>query len=1119
MFVYFQSIVPSHPGTCVRATPRAVLLFSERAYRILVSVMLKSISLFTTVKCLLLALLFLTACGPQLPDAVAEAYERLPKRVDYNFHVKPILSDRCFACHGPDARNQQAELRLDTEQGAYAALTSGNGVAIKPGSLAGSEMIQRILSDDPELVMPTPESNLSLTDEEIAVLVKWVEEGAEYKAHWAFTIPKRSSIPASGEGWARNEIDRFVAAQLDLKNITPAPEAARSYLVRRVFFDLTGLPPTIIEMDRWEAATDPDWYEQLVDELLSRPTYGERMANYWMDVARFADSEGYLDDFHHAMWPYRDWVIRAYNENLPYDKFIEWQIGGDQIPNATQDQILATAFNRNHKQNSEGGIIPEEFRVEYVADRTSTVGTAFLGLTVGCARCHNHKYDPFSQENYFQLFGFFNNTVERGDAIFAYNGVENGNDVSNDMAMNAGPTLQLADSVTAKIRAHLLEMIAEQEQALADAVRQTLMTEATVNENDIRQRLTKVTVNYLRFEGDGKHDSAPGGRFKYSQMETGEGRVGSGLQVSQGVYVVDGMRSQFERSDPFTVSFWIKTPKSFDEAHVLYNANYRTQGCRGWDVVLDSNRVHLRLNHAHPFQSIDLRVDEALSVNTWTHFVWSYDGSSDATGMRVYRDGQLTNPTVMRNHLVRSTVPYTDSRATVYAPYQGLMIGARMYEQDFNGGALDEIRVLNVAAGDLLARYLYEKPIGEWSSASMTEEAVREFKLLHSSPQLAKRRENLRQLRLREVTTIDTVREVMVMGDDLNRTRPTYILERGVYDAQGKPVSPGMPKSLLEWPEGLPTNRLGLGKWLTHPGNPLTARVAVNQLWYVIFGRGIVESVEDFGNQGALPSHPELLDWLAVDFRENGWDTKRMIRLMVTSATYRQSSVIRPELKNIDPDNYLLARGPRYRRSAEMVRDNALAVSGLLEPKVGGKSVFPYQPAGLWAEANHHGFSPRYVEDEEEGLYRRSLYTFWKRNAPAPAMLVFDASLRTECQVRRQRSSTPLQALVLLNDPQILEACRVLASKELRTNNSEVDATRRIFRQLIGRLPAPNELEIITQYYEDELNYFAAHPLATQEFLSVGYHNTDLSPGAAKVAAMARVVNSVMNTTEGYYKN
>ncbi|CAH1000904.1 hypothetical protein LEM8419_01943 [Neolewinella maritima] len=1061
----------------------------------------------------------LTACGPDLKEGVAEAYATLPQDIDFNFHVKPILSDRCYACHGPDARRQQADLRLDTPEGAYASLSSGHGVAIKPGKPAASEMIARINSEDPELVMPTPESNLSLSDYEIAVLTKWVEQGAEYKAHWAFVAPTSPTVPAAGEGWATNDIDRFVAAKLSLENVAPSQEAERPYLIRRAYFDLTGLPPTIADLDKWEAADIPDWYEAMVDELMARPAYGERMANYWMDVARFADSEGYLDDFHHELWPYRDWVIRAYNENLPYDQFLRWQIAGDLLEEPTPDQLLATTFNRTHKQNSEGGIIPEEFRVEYVADRANTVGTAFMGLTVGCARCHDHKYDPLSQKNYYELFGFFNNTVERGDAIFGLNGVQNSMKTDNALSMNAGPTLALPDAETRRIHDYLLHLIEQEEAALTGTLDSASADPLpALRETELKGYIASKTVNHLTFDETPVVEHANGYKLRWNALSQVPGRIGRAVELGPEALTTEGEGSRFERSDPFTVSFWVYTPKFFEEAHVLYNSNTRIQGYRGWDAIIDSNRVHLRLNHAHPYQSIDLRIDEPLRNETWTHFTWSYDGSSDAGGMRVYVDGQLTAPTVLRNHLVRSTRPYgTETGALIYAQYNGLTVGSRFYDEDFGGGRIDELRVLNVEAGDLIARYLYEAPIGEFTLGT-DERERREYDDLHRNERSIALQRSLHRLRAREVTTLDTVREVMVMGDD-SHVRPTYILNRGVYDEHGAEVSPGVPENLLVWPQGAPRNRLGLARWLLHEDNPLTARVAVNQLWYVMFGRGLVETVEDFGNQGALPSHPDLLDYLAVDFRAHGWDVKRLVKMMVMSSTYRQSSRIREDLSERDPDNYWLARAPRYRRSAEMVRDNALAAADLLNTKVGGASVYPYQPAGLWREVNGHGFSPEYVVDKEEGLYRRSLYTFWKRNSPPPAMLTFDASLRNECQVRRQRSSTPLQALVLLNDPQILEACRVLAANALAATRSEVQATDLIFRRLIGREPTTNEREIMLQYYEGELNYFDDHPFATQEFLATGFHDTDLAAGPTRVAALARVANSVMNTQEGYYKN
>lgn len=1070
------------------------------------------------------------ACGTNLPDEVKSEFAFLPEEIDYNFHVKPILSDRCFACHGPDAQNRKGGLRLDTEEGAYAALTSGAGHAIVARKIGKSQMVSRILSNDPEYLMPTPESNLSLNTAEKALLVKWIAQGAKYKEHWAFETPKKMEVPNAGEGWAVNEIDHFVAHKLEEKSIVTAPEADREQLIRRAFFDLTGLPPSLKDLDRLMTDARPDFYERMLDSLLTLPSFGERMAAHWLDVARFADSEGYLDDFHHTFYPYRDWVINSFNENLPYDQFILWQVGGDQIPNATSDQILATAFNRNNKQNSEGGIIPEEFRVEYVADRTNTVGSAFMGLTMGCARCHDHKYDPISQKDYFQLFSFFNSTVERGDGIFAFNAVENGQMVSNKLSMNAGPVLPLSNEKVAKIRDFLLEKIDAKQAEITDLSQnnqadfenwKAQKTAAT----DFEKAIKKATVAHLTFDdmANGKASDLVINNSQASywgSVEAVEGKKGKAIRSdAHGQLVSDGSKVSFERNEPFTISFWINTPKEFEEAHVIYNGNNRIQGYRGWDVMLDSNFIHFRLNHAHPYQSIDIYAPEPLQLNEWTHFVWTYDGSSQAKGMKLYQNGELIEPKINRDYLYRSTKPYTDTRATVYMPYRGMTIGNRHYDQDFTDGKLDEVRILNREAEELVAKYLYEEELGETTFANARAEQLDRFYDLFIDQKLEEERLALREIQAQEIETIDTVQEVMVMGD-LENERPTYVLERGVYDAHGERVGSDVPSSILPWPEDLPKNRYGLGLWLIDPKHPLTARVTVNQFWYLLFGRGIVETVEDFGNQGALPTHPELLDWLAVDFIENGWDVKRLLKQMLMSATYRQSSKIRPELEDIDPENHLLARGQRYRRSAEMVRDNILAVSGLLNSKIGGKSVFPYQAPGLWKETTSHPFFPGYQVDYDQGLHRRSIYTFWKRNMPPPNMLVFDAANRGECQVRRQRSSTPLQALVLLNDPQMIEGCRVLAERMWQYTNGDIQqATQNTFRLLTSRLPSEREQAILLEQYQAELDYFKDNKNNAVAYLEIGHQPNIKELPKPEIAALARVSNTIMNSTEAYYKN
>ncbi len=1077
-------------------------------------------------------ILWFIGCGVDKPKEVLLAESQLPKVIDFNFHIKPILSDRCFTCHGPDKQKQKANLRLDIADSAFAALKSGNGFAIKAGSLHKSEVYHRIVATNSEILMPPPESNLALSPLEIAYISRWIEQGGEYKPHWAFTKPVKKELPETAEDWSNNEIDQFITAKLNNYGIAPSRQSRKEVLIRRLYFDLIGLPPSIADIDRLMADERNDYYEKLVDSLLKLPAYGERMAAHWLDVARFADSEGYLDDFHHEFWPYRDWVIDAYNKNLPYDDFLLWQVGGDQIPGANAEQHLATAFNRLHKQNSEGGVIPEEFRVEYVADRTNTIGTAFLGLTIACARCHDHKYDPISQKDYFELFGFFNSTVERGDAIFAYNAIENGNDIPNELSMNAGPVMPIpSDESVAKIYEFLQGQVEQKSSKITEKVKTNesfamnwLGSKPTAN--TLKKVIDEATMVALNFEQSANGISKDGAKGSKNASYYGHAFVpgikGQALEYQEGQLIADGRRISFERMEPFTVSFWIKTPKKFDEARVFYNGNGRIQGYRGWEVVLDSSKLSFRMNHAYPYQSLNIRLKKELPLNEWHHYVWTYDGSSKATGMKIYENGKLVEVDIVRDHLYRSTKPYTDKRATVYMHYQGLILGASHYDQHFDGGFIDDFKVMNREAGSLVASYLFDEQQGLdlfKEAISNRLKAAKEFYVLHLDQDLKAERKQLQELQKRELQTIDTVQEIMVMAD-LDQERPTYILERGVYDAPGQRVSKDVPETILPWPEDLPRNRYGLGKWLIHEDHPLTARVGVNQLWYLMFGRGIVKTNGDFGNQGSLPSHPELLDWLAVDFIENGWDVKRLIRQMVTSATYKQSSAIREDLKDIDPDNILLARSPRYRRSAEMVRDNVLAASGLLNPVVGGKSVFPYQPEGLWRETISHPFFPEYEVDYENGLYRRSLYTFWKRNVPVPAMLVFDASSRGECQVQRQRSNTPLQAMVLLNSPEVIEACRVLSEKTWKETEFQLHlALDRIFMALIGRYPTEKERGILLRQYHEESDYFNKNPLEAKKFLAVGAKVQPNNQPMTSVAALARVANTILNSTEAYYKN
>ncbi len=1048
----------------------------------------------------------LLACQPEKPAAVVEAEKSIPEVVDFNLHVKPILSDRCFACHGPDKNNQEADLRLDTEAGLFAALQEGEGHVIVPGNLRQSAVYQRITAADPETQMPPPESNLSLTPREIAILTRWIEQGAAWKPHWAFITPEQPEVPNVNQpDWVRNPIDRFVLSGLENKGLAPSPEADKETLIRRVSFDLTGLPPTLEEVDAFLADDSPDAYERVVDRLLASPAYGERMATHWMDVARFADSYGYLDDKHRPMWPWRDWVIESYNENLPYDDFITWQLAGDLLPNPTKEQVLATAFNRNHKQNSEAGIIYEEYRVEYVADRTNTLGKAFLGLTVECARCHDHKYDPISQKEYFQLFAFFNNTFEIGSPSY---GID----------QTPGPALLLTDSATDTQIAALKRAIAQHEQQVATHHQKATpaITEARVKA-DIAQHLRRSLVAHYPFDkvtGDrsvNKLDATKPATL--NDPLPVDGVQGGAIEIDANNAVTLGKDvGLFERSDPFSVSLWIKPAKTYEEATVFQHSYHKRYGFTGYTLLLLDNKPSFQLAHSYPHNAIQVVTTDALPVGEWAHVTLTYDGSSRAAGTQIFVNGKRANTEVVYDNLYKSIIPQEDEHT--YA-FEGFFMGMRANHTTFPGGGIDELKIFDRNLTALEVQQVYGRPN---ATQPATAEQLQEYYRAHYDPQQREQRQKLRHLRTQENELLSAAPEIMVMGDQ-PEPRASFVLERGVYDAHGEPVVPGTPEQVLPFPDTLPQNRLGLARWLTHPENPLTARVAVNRFWQMHFGQGLVPSSDDFGNQGDLPTHPVLLDWLARQFIASGWDKKAMHKLIVTSATYRQSSVIAPEMLEKDPDNQWLARGPRHRLPAEMIRDNALAISGLLAQKVGGESVYPYQPEGLWDELSNKPWRYQYTQAQDEGLHRRSLYTIWKRTAPPPSMLIFDAADRDVCTVRRRTTSTPLQALVLLNDPQYLEACRALAERMMQEGGPHpAEQLTFGFRALTGRYPDPQEMQIITRMHQEEVARFAEAPESAVAYLSTGEYEPNQALDAVQLASLATVANAIMNTDEAYTK-
>jgi hypothetical protein len=1059
----------------------------------------------------LLILFLFTGCNSEKVVFPEEIEAKLPEKVDFNYHIKPILSDRCFACHGPDENKIEAGLRLDIEEVAFSALESGEH-ALVSGNLAKSQVYHRITSTDADYQMPPPESNLMLTEYEKALLIRWIEQGAEYKPHWSFIPPEKPEVPEVAQTeWVKNPIDNFILTKLEKQGLQPAKEADKETLIRRASFTITGLPPAIEEVDAFLADEAPDAYGKAVDHMLASSAYGERMAAHWMDVARYADSHGYLDDKHRPMWPWRDWVIQSFNRNQPYNDFITWQIAGDLLPNASRDQILATAFNRNHMQNSEAGIIYEEYRVEYVVDRTNTFGKAFMGLTMECARCHDHKYDPISQKDYYQLFGFFNSTFEIGSPSY---GVD----------QTPGPALMLPEEDMEKKIAYIQEKLEKKEKELAtykEDVKAKYQDQFDAEKafKEVDRNVNKDLVAYYPFDkivnekSENKVNPAQPAHFSEPVPVEGVKNGGIKINANNNVILEKGV-GEFERTDPFTISFWMKPAKKYEEATVFFHADHKRYGFKGYALLLKQNRLSFQIAHSWPHNAIHITAKDSLPAGKWAYVTLTYDGSSKADGMHIYVDGQRMESDIEYDHLYKSIIPEPDIHIT--AKFQGFRMGIFTNHTTFPDGLIDELKLFKRDLTGVEVAHLHENESPENITGPQKDKDLFPYYLANYDKNYKQELATLKELREEENELLSSVPEIMVMGD-LPEPRPTFVLERGVYDAPGEQVQPDAPEWLLTFSEDLPKNRLGLAQWLTNPKNPLTARVAVNRIWQLHFGKGLVKSSDDFGNQGDLPTHPELLDWLAVEFIESGWDVKALHKLIVTSATYRQHSAITPEILERDPENLLLARGPRYRLSAEMIRDNALATSGLLVDKTGGPSVYPYQPEGLWDEITNKVWRYKYDQSEGEGLYRRSLYTIWKRTSPPPAMLIFDAADRGSCTVKRQTTSTPLQALVLLNDPQYLEAARVLAGRMIKEGGDTPEKQLVYgFRVLTGREPGKEELSLITHLYQEELENYTEYPAKARAYLSIGEHTTQLQVAPAQLAALAVTAHAVMNTDEAY---
>ncbi|WP_437187407.1 DUF1553 domain-containing protein [Planctomicrobium sp. SH668] len=1026
--------------------------------------------------CLLLTLV--TFAEAFVSFAVAQADE-----VDYNRDIRPILADKCFLCHGPDQGTRQADLRLDNADAAYAALASTPGKhAILPGDPLQSDVFLRISTTDPGLVMPPPDSNLSLTADQIKLIENWIRGGAVYQPIWSIIPPQKGPIPdVDHSGWVRNELDAFILKKMKEKNLTPNPPATREQLLRRVTFDLTGLPPTLEEIDAFRADDSPEAYERVVDRLLASEAYGERMAAEWLDVARYSDTYGFQVDKERFVWPWRDWVIRTFNQDLPYDQFLTQQLAGDLLPNATADQILATTFNRLHPQEAEGGSIPEEYRIGHVSDRVQTFATAFLGLTLECCKCHDHKYDPVTQQEYFQLASFFDNIDEAGLYSYFTNSVPT-------------PTLLLADDASFKTirdQESTVRRLEEQLQQVRSTRSEAM--DAWLNSKPTCPEKLSGELLHLDFESVNQPNQLVDGKFGKAAQLTGDDVIGTNV-------------GNFTRYSPFSVSLWINSPEVNERMVVFHRSQAWTDaGSRGYELLLEDGKLSAALIHFDPGNSIRVRSLAPLSIQEWHHVAITYDGSSKASGIQIYVDGKAVGTEVIRDALTKEITG---------GGGDNISIGERMRDKGFKNGKVDEFRVFSRTLTPIEVAHLFDQTSLKSAFEAEFTGKIQDHPLwdyylsVHDGESLAAVAA-LHQARKEAVEYIEPIQEIMVMRETPEE-RQTYLLTRGEYNLPADPVESDTPAVLLPFPEHASKNRLGLAQWMCDPQHPLTSRVAVNRYWQMIFGAGLVRTTEDFGVQGEWPTHPELFDWLSRDFIDEGWSLKKLIKKMVMSSTYQQSAFTSAEKMAIDPANQWLSRATSERLTAEMLRDNALAVSGLLVKKIGGPPARPYEM--------EVAFKPL-AKDQGEGLYRRSLYTYWSRTGPAPVMMTLDAAKRDVCQVRRERTLSPLQPLVLLNGPQFVEAARMLAERAMKAHPDHPEAIiTDMYRLATSRAPKTEELSVLMELYQQHLEDFTAHPEQATAFLAVGDHPRDTNLNPTELAAFGGVANLLLNIDDCVFR-
>ncbi len=1035
--------------------------------------------------------------------------------ISFNRDIRPILAEACFQCHGPDSGTRKAGLRLDMEAGFF---DPESGPTVVKGNPEQSPLYQRLVSKDPDEIMPPPDSHKEIKPSEIALIKQWIAEGAPWQPHWSFITPQRPPLPeVKNVEWAGNPIDRFILAKLEAAGLDPAPEADAYTLVRRISLDLTGLPPAPDLLARYakEPQLSLEAQSRLIDELLKSPAYGEHRARYWLDAARYADTHGLHFDNYREMWPYRDWVISAFNRNLPFDQFTTEQIAGDLLPAPTTDQLIATGFQRCNITTNEGGTIDEENLALYASDRVQTLGWVYLGLTTNCAQCHDHKFDAFTMRDYYSLAAFFRNTTQ---------GPKDGN-----IKDGKGPVLVVPaeedqprwTALPAEITAATAKREERRQQARPDF--DAWLASATPATLDAELPTQGLAVHLPLNEGSGNQAAGIcGGPMTVKATGqvswTPDGKLGPAPVMKLGGTFDLGEAGDFEKDQKFSYGAWIKAGRNGVSGGILARMDEKG-GYRGWDLFQSDRGLAVHI--------ISQWADDAIKVSTrnavvepgkWQHVFVTYDGSGKAKGVKIYIDGAAVPLLVNNDNLkpgssIRTTTP--------------LRVGQRSHVQVFADGAVQDVRVYSRLVKPAEVQRIAEiGPLRGILAAAASSRTPEQHEALYGH-YLATRDSDYQAL-AKTVSDFEAEKAAIeerspithVQVEKMDAPPMANILMRGQYDQVGEEVPAAAPAALHPLKKDVPGNRLGLAQWLNDPANPLTPRVTVNRFWQEVFGQGIVVTAEDFGIMGAAPSHPELLDWLAVEFRESGYDVKRFFKLLLTSNTYRQAAATTPEKLEKDRANTLLSRGPRFRMDAEMIRDYVLAASGTLTPKMGGPGVKPYQPGNIWDVVGLPNANTRdYVQDTGENLYRRTLYNFWKRMAHSPNMDIFNAPSREVCTVRRDRTNTPLQALVTLNDVQFVEAARRLAERLIQTHGNDSAALLdELALRALNRPLRPREKDILAASQRELLAHYQAQPADAQALITTGDTPPAETLNPAELAAWTLVCNQVLNLDEALNK-